>query len=101
MVKNNTGGNKGKKGARKNMGGAGGNGKDISTFIGGATYYAGAGAGGGGSGTGGGAGNGGVAGKTTGAGNNGVNYGAAGGGTLSASQSGNGAAGVVYVRVKV
>jgi hypothetical protein len=29
-----------------------------------------------------------------------VNYGAAGGGTVSASQSGNGAAGVVYVRVK-
>lgn len=80
-------------------GGAGGNGKDISTFIAGATYYAGAGGGGGGSGTGGAAGNGGVAGKTSGTGNNGVNYGAGGGGSYNAT-GGNGAAGVVYVRFK-
>lgn len=78
-------------------GGAGGNGRDISAFITGATYYASAGGGGGSSGTGGAAGSGGVAG-TTGAGNNGVNYGAGGGGGVSSG--GAGAAGVVYVRFK-
>ena len=88
-------------GSTGTTGGAGGNGKDISGFITGATYYAGAGGGGAGSVAGGAAGNGGVAGKTSGAGNNGVNYGAAGGGTVSASQSGNGAAGAVFVRFKV
>lgn len=83
-------------------GGSGGNGLDISTFIGGSTYYAGAGGGGGASGTGGSAGNGGVAGKTTGTGNAGSNYGAGGGGTYGTSQAGGaGAAGVVYVRFKV
>lgn len=85
-------------------GGAGGNGSDVSTFIGGSTYYAGAGGGGGATGTGGAAGSGGVAGKTSGSGNNGVNYGAAGGGSFSSTDldpyGGNGAAGVVYVRFK-
>ena len=80
-------------------GGAGGNGLDISGFITGATYYAGAGGGGGAQTTGGAAGNGGVAGKTSGTGNAGVNYGAAGGGTYGAGTTGGaGAAGVVYVR---
>ena len=78
-------------------GGTGGNGRDISAFITGSTYYASAGGGGGSSGTGGSAGQGGVAG-TTGAGNNGVNYGAGGGGGVSSG--GFGAAGVVYVRFK-
>lgn len=82
-------------------GGAGGNGRDISGFISGATYYAGAGGGSGGSSAGGAAGNGGVAGKSSGAGNNGVNYGAGGGGTYGASTGGSGAAGVVYVRFKI
>jgi hypothetical protein len=82
-------------------GGAGGNGIDISGFISGATYYAGAGGGGGG-GTGGAAGNGGVAGKTSGTGNAGVNYGAGGGGSNGGGSAGGaGAAGVVYVRFKV
>jgi hypothetical protein len=87
--------------ASTNNGGAGGNGLDISGFITGATYYAGAGGAGGGAGSGGAAGNGGVTGKTSGAGNNGVNYGAGGGGTNGASAGGNGAAGAVYVRFKV
>lgn len=83
-------------------GGAGGNGLDISGFIGGSTYYAGAGGGGGASTTGGAAGNGGVAGKTSGTGNSGVNYGAAGGGTYGVGTTGgNGAAGAVWVRFKV
>ena len=83
-------------------GGAGGNGLDISAFITGATYYAGAGGGGGAQTTGGAAGNGGVAGKTSGTGNNGVNYGAGGGGTYGAGTTGgNGAAGAVWVRFKV
>jgi hypothetical protein len=83
------------------VGGAGGNGLDISPFIGGSTYYAGAGGGGGATGTGGAAGNGGVAGKTTGNGNNGVNYGAGGGGSYGSSTGGSGAAGAVFVRFKV
>lgn len=83
-------------------GGSGGNGLDISPFIGGSAYYAGAGGGGGGSSTGGAAGNGGVAGKTSGTGNAGVNYGAGGGGSYGSSSTGGaGAAGVVYVRFKV
>lgn len=83
-------------------GGAGGNGLDISGFIGGATYYAGAGGGGGGSGTGGAAGNGGVAGKTSGNANNGVNYGAGGGGSHGSGLTGGaGAAGAVFIRWKV
>jgi hypothetical protein len=83
-------------------GGSGGNGLDISPFIGGSTYYAGAGGGGGGSSTGGAAGNGGVAGKTSGTGNAGVNYGAGGGGSYGASSTGGaGAAGAVFVRFKV
>ena len=78
-----------------------GNGVNISPFIGGSTYYAGAGGGGGATGTGGAAGNGGVAGKTTGNGNNGVNYGAGGGGSYGSSTGGTGAAGAVFVRFKV
>ena len=86
------------------IGGAGGGGIDISTFIGGATYYAGAGAGGGANSPAA-APNGGVAGASAGNGNNGVNYGAAGSGGCSGNSGpvrtgGNGAAGVVFVRVK-
>jgi hypothetical protein len=86
--------------AATNTGGAGGNGRDISGWITGATYYAGAGGGGAGASTAGTAGNGGVAGLTSGTGNAGVNYGAGGGGTRNAS-GGNGAAGAVFVRFKV
>lgn len=81
-------------------GGAGGNGIQINTFTGGASYFAGAGGGGGGQTTGGAAGSGGVAGKTTGAGNAGVNYGAGGGGTCGTS-GGAGQAGAVFVRFKL
>jgi hypothetical protein len=82
-------------------GGAGGDGLDISGFTGaGSAYYAGAGGGGGGH-IAGAAGLGGVAGVTTGAGNNGVNYGAGGGGKRGSSSAGNGAAGAVFVRFKV
>jgi hypothetical protein len=83
------------------VGGAGGNGLDISPFIGGSTYYAGAGGGGGGPTTGGAAGNGGVAGKTSGNGNNGVNYGAGGGGSKGVQSGGTGAAGAIFIRFKV
>lgn len=81
-------------------GGTGGNGTDISAWITGAAYYAGAGAGGGGSTVGGTAGNGGVAGKTSGTGNNGVNYGAGGGGTCNAT-GGNGAKGAAFIRFQI
>ena len=80
-------------------GGTGGNGRDISSWITGATYTACAGGGGGGA-TGGSAGTGGVAGTTTGTGNSGVNYGAGGGGTKNGG-GGSGAAGAVFVRFKV
>jgi len=83
------------------VGGAGGNGLDISPFIGGSTYYAGAGGGGGGPTTGGAAGNGGVAGKTSGNGNNGVNYGAGGGGSKGIQSGGTGASGAIFIRFKV
>jgi len=102
---NGAGGGGGSAGAAGNgtstAGGAGGNGLDIAPFIGGSTYYAGAGGGGGGPTTGGAAGNGGVAGKTTGNGNNGVNYGAGGGGSYGIHTGGSGAAGAVFVRFKV
>ena len=81
-------------------GGSGGNGIDISGFISGSTYYAGAGGGASGTGAAGAAGNGGVAGKTSGTGNSGVNYGAGGGGSVNAA-GGAGAAGAVFVRFKV
>ena len=87
-------------GTTAGVGGAGGAGYDVSAFISGSAYVVSAGAGGGATTTGGTAPTGGVAGKTTGTGNNGVNYGAGGGGTRG-SAGGNGAAGVVYVRFKV
>lgn len=82
-------------------GGTGGNGYDISAFIGGSAAYKGAGGGGGGSVTGGTAGNGGVAG-TTGAGNAAAaNSGGGGGGGNNNATGGNGGSGIVYIRWKV
>jgi hypothetical protein len=96
---NGAGGN-----ATGNTGGTGGNGIDIYPFVNSVSvltnpYYAGAGGGGAGAVTPGAAGLGGVAGKTSGAGNNGVNYGSGGGGGMTAG--GQGQAGLVLIRFKV
>jgi hypothetical protein len=84
-------------------GGSGGNGTDVSSWgTSASTDNIAAGGGGGGSVTGGTAGTGGVAGKTSGAGNNATTAGSGGGGSRGADTAGgNGAAGKVFVRFKV
>ncbi len=82
-------------------GGAGGEGFDVSVFIGSTALYKGMGAGGGATGTGGAAPTGGVAGSTNTTPSNGnANSGGGGGGGSGVITTGNGGSGICYIRFR-